>query len=147
CSCAGARTRAAEEVIRVGETTVPGLAEERPEEIREPAGVVAERVFAGLPRVDVLEAAGPGGTSAPLRELPPLRADRVVALSLLRIAEDLVGLVDLLDLLFRVRLLVDVRVVLACELSVGLLDVVGRRGLRNARRFVVVLALGRLPFL
>src|SRR3989454_3306437 len=146
CSCAGARTRAAEEVIRIGETTVPGLAEERPEEVREPTGVVAERVFAGLPRVDVLEAAGPGGTSAPLRELLPLRADRVVALSLLGIAEDLVGLVDLLELLFRVRLFVYVRVVLACELSVGLLDVVGRGVLRNAKRLVVVLVLDRHPF-
>src|SRR2546426_2525122 len=146
CSRPGARTRAAEEVIRVGETTVPGLAEERPEEIREPAGVVAERVFAGLPRVDVLEAAGPGGTSAPLRELLPLRADRVVALALLGIAEDLVGLVDLLELLFRVRFLVYVRVVLACELSVGLLDVVGRGVLRNAKRLVVVLVLDRHPF-
>src|SRR5216110_3340618 len=102
----------------------------RPREIGESARVVAEGTLAGLPCVHVLEAAGPGGTSAALRELLPLRADRVVSLSLVGIAEDLVGLIDLFELFFRVRFLVDVRVVLACELAVRLLDVLGRSVLR-----------------
>src|SRR5258706_9630336 len=135
----GPRTSATEQIVRIGEATVPSLAEEGPEEIGEPAGIVAKRILTGLPRVDVLESAGPGGTSAPLRELLPLRADRVIALALLGIAEDLVGLVDLFELFLRVRLFVDVRVVLARELSVGLLDVVGRRVLRNAKGLVVIL--------
>src|SRR5438045_4892225 len=139
------RTPATEQVVGVREATVTSLAEERPEEIGEPARVVAEGALAGLPGVHVLEAAGPGGASAPLRELLPLRADRVVSLSLVGIAEDLVGLVDLFELFLRVRLLVDVRVVLACELAVRLLDVLGRGVLRNAEGLVVVLVLDRHP--
>src|SRR2546430_993881 len=135
--------RPAEETVGVGEATVRGLTEEGPEEVRETARVIAERTLARLPRVHILEAAGPGGTSAPSRELLPIGSDRVVPLALLGIAEDLVGLIDLLELLFRVRFLVHVRVVLARELSVGLLDVVGRGVLRNAQRLVVVLVFDR----
>src|SRR5438105_4952585 len=133
------RTGATEHVVRVGEPAVRGLSKEGAEEVGEPTRIVAERVFAGLPRVHVLETAGPRGTSAPLRELLPLGADRVISLSLVGIAEDFVSLVDLLEAPLGVRLLVDVWVVLARELSVGLLDVVGRRVLRNAQRLVVVL--------
>src|SRR5436309_4932497 len=145
---ASARARArpsapTEEVVGVGEAAVRGLTEQGAEEIREPAGVVAERAFAGLPRVYVFEPAGPGGTSAPLRELFPVGTDGVITLALLGVAEDLVGLIDLFEFLFRVRLLVYVRVVLARELSVGLLDVVDRGVLRNAKRLVVVLVLDR----
>src|SRR4029077_718524 len=96
CPCA------TEQIVRIAEPTVPRLAEERLKEIREPAGIVAEGVLAGLPGVDVLESASPGGTSAPLRELLPFRADRVVSLQFFRLAEDLVGLVDLFELFFRV---------------------------------------------
>src|SRR5207302_6016499 len=63
------------------------------------SGIVAERTLAGLSRVHVLEAAGPRGTSAPLRELLPLGTDRVVPLSLLGVAEDFVSLVDLFEAL------------------------------------------------
>src|SRR5439155_1811134 len=50
----------------------------------------------------------------------PVRTHGVVALALGGIAEDLVGLVDLLEAALRLRLLVDVRVVLARELAVRL---------------------------
>src|SRR5205085_117158 len=95
---------------------------------------------------DPLYASGRVISTAPLRELLPLGTDRVVPLSLLGIAEDFVSLVDLFEALLRVRLLVDVRVVLACELSVGLLDVLGRGAFRNAKRLVVVLVFDRHPF-
>src|SRR5438445_9763770 len=140
------RTCSTEHIVRVGEPAVRGLSKEGAEEVGEPTRIVAERVFARLSRVHVLEAAGPRGTSAPLRELLPLGSDRVISLSLVGIAEDFVSLVDLFETLFRVRLFVDVRVVLACELSVGLLDVARRGVLRNAQRLVVVLVLDRHPF-
>src|SRR5438034_730518 len=54
CARAGARTRAAEEVIRIREPTVPGLAEERPEEIREPADVVGRGVLRNAKRLVVV---------------------------------------------------------------------------------------------
>src|SRR5256885_1872570 len=119
------RTCATEHIVAVGEPAVRGWSKEGAEEVGEPTRIVAERVFAGLSRVHVLEAAGPRGTSAPLRELLPLGADRVISLSLVGIAEDFVSLVDLLEALLGVRLFVDVWVVLARGLSVGLLDVAG----------------------
>src|SRR5438876_2914177 len=140
------RTCATEHVVRVGEPAVRGLSKEGAEEVGEPTRIVAERVLARLSRVHVLEAAGPRGTSAPLRELLPLGSDSVISLSLVGIAQDFVSLVDLLEAPLGVRLLVDVRVVLTRELPVGLLDVVGRGVLRNAQRLVVVLVLDRHRF-
>src|SRR5438034_7272034 len=142
---ATARPRPREELVRIAESAVAGLPKECSEEVGEPARI-AERVLAGLPRVHVLETARARGprASAP-RELLPLGADRVVALALLRIGEDLVGLVDLFEGFFGASALVDVRVVLARELAVGLLDVLGRGVLRNAKDLVVVLVLDRHP--
>src|SRR3989449_320716 len=102
------------------------------------------RTPGGLTRVHVLEPARarrPCATAP--RKLLPFGTDRVVALALLGIGEDLVRLVDLLEALLGARVLVDVRVVLARELPVGLLDVVGRGVLRNAKGLVVVLVLDR----
>jgi hypothetical protein len=93
-----------------------------------------------LAGVDPLESTG---LLATLPEALPLRTDGVVALALLGIGEDLVGLVDLLEALLRLRFLVDVRVVLARELAVGLLDLLGARILRDAECLVVVLVLDR----
>src|SRR6266849_3993270 len=64
CARACSRPRPAEKVVRLGKPAVPGLAEERSEEIREPAGVVAKGTLSGLARVHVLEPAGPRGASA-----------------------------------------------------------------------------------
>src|SRR5258705_1124539 len=121
------------------------LAEQRAEEIREPSRVAAvERVRAGLARVDPLESAR---LLSALPEALPLRTDGVVALALLGIGEDLVGLVDLLEALLRLGFLVDVRMVLARELAVRLLDLLGARILRDAECLVVVLVLDRHSYL
>ena len=70
----------------------------------------------------------------------PVRPERVVPLPLLRVGEDLVGLVDLLEALgggLVTRVLVGV--VLPGELPVRLLDGLGVGGLRDAEGLVVVL--------
>src|SRR6266851_10420963 len=89
---------AAEEIFgreRPGHPTL--VAEERPEEIRERALVGAHSAAARLTGVDPVESAGPPATVAGIaREVRP---DLVVALALLRVDQDLVGLVDLLEAL------------------------------------------------
>src|SRR5438552_2575125 len=110
------------------EATVRGVPKERAEEIREVARGLAERIAAGArrPVVDPMEVAT--GLAAHTLGVPlPIGPDRVVPLALLGIAEDLVGLIDLLEALLGLRLLVDVRVVLARQLPVGLLDLAGHR--------------------
>src|SRR5204863_8274695 len=73
----------------------------------------------------------------------PVAAHLVVRRALLRILEDLVGLVDFLEARLRVRHLADVGVVLASELAVRWLDVVLRRAARRAQCLVVVFLLSR----
>src|SRR5204862_7306622 len=73
----------------------------------------------------------------------PVAAHLSVRRALLRILEDVVGVVDFLEARLRVGDLADVGVVLACELAVRLLDVVLRRAARHAQGLVVVLVLGR----
>src|SRR5205814_4083551 len=122
------------------EATVRGVPKERAEEIGEVARGLAEGIAAGArrPVVDPMEVAT--GLAAHTLGVPlPIGPDRVVPLALLGIAEDLVGLIDLLEALLGLRLLVDVRVVLARQLPVGLLDVDGRGVLGNAKGLVVVL--------
>jgi hypothetical protein len=63
----------------------------------------------------------------------PVLAELVIALALLRIGEDRIGLPDLLEFLFRAFVVrVDVGVILARQLAVGFLDVVRSRGARNS---------------
>src|SRR5262245_24583655 len=63
----------------------------------------------------------------------PVLAELVIALALLRIGEDLIGLSDLLEFLFRAFIAkVDVRVILARQLAVGFLNVVRSRSARNS---------------
>src|SRR5690606_28398626 len=73
----------------------------------------------------------------------PTRGQRVTAevddLPLLVVGEDLVRGVDLLELLLRLRIRVDVRVVLAGQLAVGALDLVGGGVPAHAENSVVVL--------
>ena len=98
------------------------------------------------PGQDVREGAevGPGGAAAggsAAAERPGPAEDAaaaVVALALLRIAEHVVGLGDLLEALLGAGVLVRVRVVLARELAVGLLDLVLRGLAVDAQRLVVV---------
>ena len=71
--------------------------------------------------------------------LVPVRSQLVVFLPLLRIAQDLVGFVDLFEFFFR-RLLIfrDVRMMLARQLSERLLNLVGARRFRNAERLIII---------
>src|SRR5205814_5715540 len=66
-------------------------------------------------------------------------AEAVVGGALFLVAQRLVGLRDLLELLLGVRLLGDVRVVLAREAAVGLLDVVVAHATLDAEDLVIVL--------
>src|SRR5690606_12629214 len=103
---------------------------------------------------EIAEGAGAGRTGAaemkmllPVRRRPelltslPIRAERVVRGPLLGVAQDLVGLADLLEALLGVRLLADVRVILARKAAVGALDLVLRRVPGDAHDLVVVLVL------
>src|SRR4029453_17136885 len=71
---------------------------------------------------------------------PPVRAELIVLFPLLRVAQNFVRLVDVLELGFR-RLVVrvDVRMVLARDLSDRLLDFLVRCRFGHAKRGVVVL--------
>ena len=88
-----------------------------------------------------LEGIGAWATGAlPLLVLLPARTELVVLLALLGIAEDLVGLVDLLESIFgSLVALVHIRVVLAGELAEGGADLLVGGGPRNAQDRVVVL--------
>jgi hypothetical protein len=91
----------------------------------------------------VIEAGAAG--RAPLLVHPPVGAQLVVLLPLLRIAEHLVGLVDFLELrLGRLVAGVDVGVVLARQLPVRALDLLVGGGLGDPERLVVVLEVHRV---
>src|SRR3954452_22544675 len=102
---------------------------------------------------DVVEVAAPAAALAPAAARPaagaspgalgllrgaPVRAEAVVLGALLGVAEDLVGLGDLLEAVLGARLLVDIRVVLAGEPPVGTADLVLARSAGDAERLVVV---------
>ena len=101
---------------------------------------------AGAAEVELLpgavEPAAPAraaGRRPELRALLPVRAQLVVFLPLGRIAQNLVGLVDLLEFLFRLLFVFGhVRVVLARELAEGFFNFVLARAARDAEHSVVV---------
>ncbi len=69
---------------------------------------------------------------------------RVVLLALLGVRERVVGALDFLELLLGFRIVgVAVRVVLAGQLPVGLLDLLGRSAFGDAQDFVEVLSQGQ----
>jgi hypothetical protein len=121
-------------------------AEQRLEEIAR-VEVGAERAAAAeaaaRPAAAELEAGIPVRRRLELLAGLPVAAHLVVGGPLLRIPQDLVGLVDLLEALLGVGGLAHVRVVLAGELAVGLLDVVLRGRARHAEGVVVVLVFHR----
>src|SRR5439155_14168207 len=130
--------------------------EKRVEEIRERIGVAepllhfffahgAEPAAEGdIPRAPRLAAARRGPARGSLFVHPPVRAELVVLLPLLGIAEHLVGLVDLLEPgLGRLVARIDVRVVFARQFPVRLLELLLRRGFRYAEGGVVVLEIHR----
>src|SRR5215203_619251 len=105
-----------------------------------PAGSAAEDAAEEVAQVADVEVEAPG--SAWVEPAAAVgRAELVVRLPLLGIAEDVVRRLDLLEALLGnsiARILV--RVVLAGEPPVGLLDLVGRRALRDAQDRVKVLS-------
>src|SRR5262249_58609767 len=109
-----------------------------------PAAVsVIERAGAAGEALAALEAAA--GRTACLLVHPPVRAELVVLLPLLRIAEDFVRLVDLLELrLGGLVPWVHVRMMLARQLPERLLDFLVGGGLRHAEGGVVVFEVHRV---
>ena len=98
-------------------------------------GAEAAEEVRQVAEVDVLEARATG-PEGPCRALRP---EAVVRLSLLRVGEDVVGGLHVLEPLLRRRVVrVAVRVQLASELAVRLLDLVVGRGLRDAEHLVRV---------
>src|SRR5205807_2640421 len=92
-----------------------------------------------------LRTPGSGGRRAraaglfPGGDLLPVRAVGVVLLPLLRVAEDLMGLVDLLEALDRTRVVgIDVGMVLAGELAEGGMHLLGGRPPGDAKDLVVI---------
>src|SRR5215472_229659 len=128
--------------LHIGAAARPGLrgrpaAKDAAEQVTEPAA------GSGRPEdVAEVESAEPAATaarhpgSAGAEERPRL----VVLGASLRIGQDVVGLGDLLESLLRLGVaLVGVRVVLARELAVRLLDLLGRRTLTDPESLVIVL--------
>lgn len=137
-SPAGARASPVEIVEEAGKGAV------RTEEVLQVLG--ADRAVLDASLLSEGRCAGPAGRLPGLVPLP-VRPQLVVLLSLLRIAENLVGLVDLLELLGCTRIArIHVRVVLAGQLPKGGFDLLlaGRAG--HAQHLVVVTDLaGHLP--
>ena len=80
----------------------------------------------------------PGGAGSPLLELAGI-TQLVVGGTPLGVGQHRVGLIDLGHPLGRIGFLADVRVVLACQPTIGLLDLVGTRGLLDPEDLVVIL--------
>src|SRR5262249_18442659 len=123
------------------------VAEKAREEVGEAAASspAAEHLLELLRRhLPELTLAGRRGELLPLL---PVLAERVVPLALRGVAQDLVGLADLLELLLGLGLRLRgmaVGVPLEGELAVRLLDVVLGRGPGHAEHLVVVLELHRV---
>jgi hypothetical protein len=113
--------------------------EERLEERAEAA--VAELELAAPLAAGVEPELLPAGRRRELLAVLPARAESVVALALLRILEHLVRLRDLREALRRALALVDVGVVLARELAVGLADLLLARVAGDPQGRVVVVEL------
>jgi len=79
------------------------------------------------------------GAGARVAAVGDLVGQRVVGRALLLVAQHVVGFVDLAHAPLGVRLLADVRVVLARQLAVGLADVLVGRVALHAERLVIVL--------
>ena len=100
----------------------------------------------GVPLAGI-ESSGAGSAAAALRLLVhlPVRAELVVFLALLGVADDLVRLVDFLEAAFGGFVPgIDVGMILARHLSEGLLHLFGGGGFGNAERCVIVLEVHRV---
>jgi hypothetical protein len=119
-------------------------AEKLLEEIAEASSAEFEFHAAAVPGAVATESATrllriPSGRRLKSARLIPVRAQLVVFFSLLRIAEDLVGFIQLLELFFRRCLvLIDVGMVFARQLSERLANLIVAGGLRDAERLVII---------
>src|SRR6185295_2749513 len=121
--------------------------EEHLEEVAEPpatAAAEAAEIEAAVAEVE-LGALPARRRRSGLARVLPRRAELVVLLALLRILQDLVGLADLLELELGLGVLVHVRVVLARQLPVRLLNVLLAGVFLDPQRRVIVLVVQRLP--
>src|SRR5256714_6737045 len=131
------------------ETCLAAAAEKRLEEIAETSPTEFEVNAAAIARRIPLEPAA--RLRAPARRrlkaaarLVPICAQLVVFLPLFRITENFVGFVDLLELLFRRRLvLVDVGMIFARQLPERFANLIVARRFRNAQGVVIISKLNR----
>ena len=63
----------------------------------------------------------------------------IVGRAFLRIAENLIGLIDFLKLFFRARRLVDIRMVLFSQLAIGFFYFIIRSAFADAQDFILLL--------
>jgi len=133
------------ERISSAETCLSSAPEKRLEEIAETRPAEFELDAAALARRIALEAAAWLRPPTRLRLEPaaarliPIRPELVVFLSFLRIPENFVGFVELLEFFFRRRLvLVDVGMVFAREFAERFANLVVARRFRNAKRLVII---------
>jgi hypothetical protein len=124
-------------------------AEKRLEEIAETGTAKFEFHYAAILTTITIESA------ARLRSTPfwrwlksagliPIRAELIVFLALLPIAQDFVSLVDLFKLFFGCRFVLgDIRMIFPRQLSKGAADFVIGRCFRNTQRFVIISELNR----
>jgi hypothetical protein len=106
----------------IAEIIPAGAAKAPPKEAGEEVAEAARVAGAAGVEVKLPVGATPAGWRPEFLARPPLISQVIVGRPLFRVLQDLVGLVDLLEPGFRVRLLADVRVKLARQLTVGLLD-------------------------
>src|SRR6202000_1272163 len=119
-----------------GRTAARTVAEDAAEHVTEALAALAEEVA----QVERRAAPGAGPTASRDPEAAEHRAGLVVLLALLLVGQHVVRFGDLLEAILRLRAaLVRLGVPLPCELTIGLLDLGGRRGLRHTQRLVVVL--------
>ena len=130
--------------ISSAEACLSSAPEKRLEEIAETRSAEFEVDAAAIARRIALEPAARLRTPTRRRlksaaGLIPIRAELVVFLSFLRISENFVGFVELLEFFFRRRLvLVDVGMVFARELAERFANLVVARRFRNAKSLVII---------
>src|SRR6185436_1932637 len=118
----------------------PSRAAENADGIEEVREVDVAKVFAHSSLPAAAEAVEPVGGRPEI--LPgAVAAEAVVRGALVLVAQGLVGLRDLLELLLGVRFLGDVRVIFAREAAIGFLDVLVARAALDAEDLVIALVL------
>ena len=116
-----------------------GTAEEHVEDVVEAAFATAAEAAEAAEITKAAEAAGSSATEA-ARAVKGTGAKLVVLRAFLRVLQDIVGFIDLLELLlclFRV-VRIEVWMILAGQLLIGTLDLLFIRALVNAQHFIII---------